>query len=170
MRKLLLPLGMLVVCGIAGCSEDPNDGLISTTISRLNQTTQALEEVNKSLKDAVAQAKNTNQPLDLVPIGKATDRASEIKQLAQDLQRIKAQVDVRKESITAEQREEYAKKYKASFQQALQNLDVAQKNLEATLREGDAVANPEGKSALEKLRETIKESLNEFEVLTKRQS
>jgi predicted nucleic acid-binding Zn-ribbon protein len=172
MRKIHVLLGTLLVCAVAGCSDDPNDILISHTISVLRGTTTDVEQVTKTLGDAVTTAKKESKPLDLIKINKAIQEAGGLKKKAQELQNLKAQTDVRKDNISAAQKEEFANKYKAPFQKALQDLDAAQKNLEVTMREAETVAapDPETKSALEKLRDALKEAQNEFEVLTKRQS
>jgi hypothetical protein len=172
MRKLYVLLGTLLTCTVVGCGEDANDSVIAGTISILDGTTSHIEQITKIVNDAVSQAKKDSQPLDIAKIATATQIATELKKKAQDLQSAKARIDVSKDGLTPEQREDYAKRYKAAFQQKLQNLDAAQKNLEVALREADAVAatNSESKAALEKLRDALKESQNEFEVLTKRQS
>jgi hypothetical protein len=172
MRKLYVLLGTLLTFAVAGCGEDANDSIIAGTISILDGTTSQIEQITKTLNDAVNEAKKETKPLDLAKIKTATQNAIELKKKAETLQRYKAEIDVRKDGLTPEQREEYATKYKAAFQQKLQNLDTAQKNLDVALREADAVAasNSESKAALEQLRDALKESQNEFEVLTKRQS
>jgi DNA repair exonuclease SbcCD ATPase subunit len=172
MRKLYVLLGTLLICTVAGCGDDTNDNIIAGTISILDGTTSQIEQITKTVKDTVDQAKKDSKPLDIAKIATATQNATELKKKAEALQRFKAEIDVRKDSLTADQREENAKKHKAAFQQKLQNLDTAQKNLDTALREADAVAatNNESKAALEKLRDALKEAQNEFEVLTKRQS
>jgi DNA repair exonuclease SbcCD ATPase subunit len=171
MRKLLVLLGALLTCTIAGCGEDTNDTIIAGTISILDGTTSQIDQITKTLNDAVDQAKD-GKPLDIAKIATATQNAVELKKKAEALQRYKAEIDVRKDSLTADQREEYARKHKAAFQQKLQSLDTAQKNLEAALRKADAVAAPnsESKANLEKLRDALIDAQKEFEVLTKRQS
>jgi len=170
MRKLYVLLGTLLACVVVGCGDDPNDKVIAETISTLRNTTSDIEHVSKTINDAVNQAKNSKKPLDIAEIDKATKEAAGLKKKAQDLQNEKAWMDVRKDNITAEQREEYANRYKVDIGKALQGLDAAQKNLELALREADSVADSDGKSSLQKLRETLQEAQNEFEVLTKRQS
>jgi hypothetical protein len=170
MRKLYVLLGTLVICGASGCSEDLNEAYVAGTINVLKRTTSDVEQVTKTISEATTQAKNSNKPLDIAKVARATQEAASLKKQAQELQNLKARMDVRKDGVTASAREEYAANHKGDVQQSLQALDIAQKNLEVALRDADAVADNDGKSALEKLREAIKEARNEFEMVTKRQS
>jgi hypothetical protein len=170
MRKLYVLFGTLLVCAVAGCSEDLNEELVKNTVQILDNTTSDLEQVTKTLNSAVTEAKSSNKPLDIAKIARANQEAGGLKNKARELQDRKARMDVRKDNVTTAEREDYAAKFKPAMAKALQRLDAAEKNLDVALREADAVADNDGKSSLEKLRDTLKEAQNEFEVLTKRQS
>jgi hypothetical protein len=172
MRKLYALLGALLMCAVVGCGEDTNEKIIADTVSILDGTRSDIEQITKTIGDAVSQAKKDGKPLDLTKIEKATQETAAFKKKAEALQRYKAETDVIKDVVTPQQREEFAKKYKSQFQEKLQRLDEAQKSLEAALRDAETVAasNAESKDAVGKLRDALKEAQNEFEVLTKRQS
>jgi hypothetical protein len=175
MRKLYVLLSTLLVCAFVGCSDDPNEYWITQTISNLRGVTGDIEQVTKTLNDSVADAKK-NPPdykAAYIKIARATTEAGQLKGKAEILQRIKAQTEGRKEAITKEQREEYRNKHKGDFQSALANLDAAQKKLDKALQEADREVGEkdnECKGGLEKLRQKLKESQDEFEVLTRRQT
>ena len=171
MRKVfVLILGTLFVCTLVGCGTDPNEKSVANTISCLTSTSDVIKQVTKTLNDGVSEAKKNNKPLAKDKVNKATEEAAKLKEWATALQNIKAEIEMRKEGVTKEQKEELAKKHKAAFQQALADLDDAQKKLETALKDADAVADAEGKAALEVLRGKLKEGQDEFEVLTKRQT
>jgi hypothetical protein len=176
MRSVYVLVGTFCAMTLVGCSEDPNDAWIAETISTLKGTTSVIEQVSKTVGDALAQAKRDGKPLALEKIAKATEESGELKKRAEKLQKIKAEAEYRKDNITKEQRDDYAIKHKGAFQASMVELDSAQKKLDTVLREAEvyasegAMANAESKGALEKLREKLKEGQDEFEVLTKRQA
>ena|SRR5437660_967800 len=170
MRKCYVLLCTLFASVLAGCGADPNDELVARTISILTGTTQVVEQVTKTLNDAVSEAKTQNKALSKDKVNKATEESAQLKRLALELQDTKARIEIRKEGVTKEQKDALAKKHKAAFQQALVELDAAQKKLDGALRAADAVADADGKTSLEQLRAKLKEGQDEFEVLTKRQS
>jgi hypothetical protein len=163
-------LGALFAFACIGCGDDVHDRILDQIFQVLTNTTRDIDTVAKTLNDAVAQAKNDKKPLDLAKIAEAQKQASELKQKAKDLGKIKDIAENRSEGVTPEQQGKYADNRKSNLIAALVELDAAQKRLDTALREADAVADAEGKAALEKLRDTLKEAQNEFEVLTKRQS
>jgi hypothetical protein len=170
MKKLSVLLGTLLCFSVVGCSADPNDMLVAQTIGSLKQATSHIEQVTTTLTTATAEAKKAGKPLALAKIATATEQAGQLKDPALMLQRIKAETEVRKDNITKEQKEVLANKHKADFQRAMADLDAAEKKLEAALKDAEPVADADGKLALEKLREKLKEGQDEFEVLNKRQT
>jgi hypothetical protein len=170
MKKLSVLLGTLLSCCVIGCGQDPNDKLVADTIAQLKNATSKIEEVSSTLTAATADAKKSGKPLAIARVATATEQAGELKVPALVLQRIKAETEVRKDSLTKDQREVLANKYKGDFQRSLADLDAAQKKLDAALKEAEPVADGDGKQALEKLREKLKESQDEYEVLNKRQT
>jgi hypothetical protein len=169
MRKLSVLLCTFAVFGLAGCADDANDQLVARTISTLSSTTSTVEQITKTLNDGVAKAKQENKPLDKNALIEATKKADDLKKIAGELQRIKADTEVVKDSITTEQKVALAKKHKQNFVQALSDLDAAQRKLDAALKDAEAVTAAEDKPVMEKLREKLTEAQQEFEVLTKRQ-
>jgi hypothetical protein len=170
MKKLCVLLGTLLSCSVVGCSADPNDLLVGDTIAQLKLATSHIEQVANTLTTATAEAKKTGKPLAIAKIATATEQAGELKKPALMLQRIKAETEIRKDNISTAQKEALATKHKADFQRAMADLDAAEKKLDAALKDAEPVADGDGKQALEKLREKLKEGQDEFEVLNKRQT
>jgi len=155
----------------SGCSEDPNTRLIAGTISTLQESTALFEQIAKTMNDAASQAESAGKPLALDKVEKALADADVLKQKAKILQNIKAEAERRKDNITADQRDEYSKKYRGDFQKAVADVDAAQLKLDVALRRAETVADDGGKRFLsEKLGKKLKDIQDEFEVLTKRQS
>ena len=171
--------GTLLACAVAGCSDDPNDILISHTISVLRGTTTDVEQVTKTLGDAVTTAKKRASRWTSLRLTKPCQEAGRPQEKRRGyLQQIKAQTELRKESITPEQKEEYSNKHKAFFQngagrhghgpEEIGHIDARGRcDTEAT---PDAVEKAKAIASLGKLREKLKEAEDEFEVLTKRQT
>jgi hypothetical protein len=172
MKLLYVLFGTLLIFTVAGCGEDTNDIIIAGITSILDGTTSQIDQITKTVNDAVTQAKKEDKPLDIAKIATATQMATELKKKAEALQRYKAEIDVRKDNLTPDQRDENKRKHQAALEQKLQNLYTAQNNLHAALLEADAVAasNNESKAALEKLRDALNEAKSEFGLQTKRQS
>src|SRR5271166_4092713 len=103
MRKLYVLLGTLLTFTVVGCGEDTNDTIIAGITSILDGTTSQIEQITKTVNDAVSQAKKDNKPLDIAKIATATQNAAELKKKAEALQRYKAEIDVRKDNLTADQ-------------------------------------------------------------------
>ncbi len=179
MRKLYVLLGTFAFCLLAGCADETNDEILTKTISTLSATTTAVEDITKTLNDGVAKAKQDNKPLDKTVIIEATKKADQLKNFAAELQKRKAESDVARDSVTTDQKQALAKKYKDTFLQALRDLDAAERRLDAALKNADAAAAPEDKmtptgltapsSLMDNLRFKLEEAQREFEVLTKRQ-
>jgi hypothetical protein len=170
MKKLSVLLGTFLSCCVIGCSADPKDELVAKTIAGLKQATTDIEHVSDTLTSATADAKKSGKPLAIAKVATATEQAGEIKKIAMFLQTKKAETEVYKDQMTKEQREALNTKYKADFQRAMADLDTAERKLDAALKDAEVVADGDGKQALEKLREKLKEGQDEFEVLTKRQT
>ena len=170
MKKLAVLLGTFLACGVVGCSADPNDIIMSETIAALRDTTNQIEQLSSALTAETAEAKKTGKPLSIVKIKKATEDAGDLKKPALRLQRVKAEIEIRKDNMTKDQREALASKYKADFQRAMADLDAAERKLDAALKAAEPAADSDGKVALDNLREKLKESQDEFEVLNKRQT
>jgi len=171
MKKFYVLLGTFASCCLVGCGSDENERLVSDTLAKLSNTTTLIEQIRKTVGDAVTDAKNNKKPLAKAAILKATEEAGQLKGLAEYLQRLKGAADFNKDSITPDQRNELAKKHKKAFQKGLVALDQAQKALDVTMREADAIAesDPDARANLKLLREKLKEGQDEFEVLSKRQ-
>jgi hypothetical protein len=170
MKKLSVLLGTLFCCSVVGCSADVNDLLVAETIGALKQATSHIEQVTNTLTAATAEAKKAGKPLAIAKIATATEDAGQLKKPALVLQQLKAQMEVRKDNITKQQMEALANKHKAEIQRSMADLDAARKKLDAALNDAEPAADADGKLALEKLREKLKEGLDEFEVLNKRQT
>ncbi len=159
MRKLFVLLGTFVFFACAGCSEDPNDQIISATIQIANGTTADINIMAKTLSDAVAVAKSDKKPLDPVKIKEAITQAEGLKTKAKALQDNRARSENRRDQITEKQREEYAAKHKSSLATAIADLDTAQKTLDMALRDAEAAADNEGKVLLESLRKASRKRM-----------
>jgi hypothetical protein len=172
MRWLSVLACTLCIGFVGGCSDDVTELRISKTIAILKDTTRTIEQVTKTLTDAAAQAKKDGKPMPLDKIAAATEEAGKLKSNARELQNLKAAIEGAREIITKEQRDEYAARNKNSVQEALAELEAAQRALEVALNSADAAAtgDPDARGAMEKLREKLKEGQDEFEVLTKRQT
>jgi hypothetical protein len=155
---------------VAGCSTDPNEELVSSLIATVNGTTSEIERVTKTLTDATSDAKTNSKPLAVERVNTATEQAAELKKRATFLQRIKAEIEIRKDSVTKEDREALASKHGGALRKALADLDGAEKKLEDALRKADDVADQSGKDALRKLRDKLQEYQSEFDVLNKHTS
>jgi predicted nucleic acid-binding Zn-ribbon protein len=171
MRSVLVFLAAVLSITMAGCSSDPNETEIANTIQTLRGTTNSIEAITKTLTEAVAQAKKDGKSLALDKIAQATEETDALKKQAKDLQRWKAATEARKDQITKDQKEDYAQRYKTTFQAAVQELYAAQTKLNTVLSEADVESKDgDSKGGMEKLREKLKECQGEFEVLTKKQS
>jgi hypothetical protein len=172
MRVLSVLVCTFCLCFVGGCSEDITEARISRTIAIMKDATQTIEQVTRTLKDAAAQAKKDGKAMPLDKIAVATEELGELKKKARELQNLKANVEGAREVLTKEQRDEYAAKNKNNFQQALADLEAAQRALDGAIAEAEiaSASDPDAKGAMTKLREKLKEGQDEFEVLTKRQT
>ena len=176
MRKLGVLMSTMFACLCVGCSSDPNDRLIVNTMSIMNDTTRAIEQIKSDVVQAVEAAKKDNKPLSIEKIRAVATKAEELKKKAKELQMAKAETDVRKENVTAEQRQEYSDRHKGSFTRNLEELGKAQIELTAALKDAEAYNEslPDGEDRdngakeLADLRKKLDESQREFEVLTRR--
>jgi hypothetical protein len=173
-RTVSILLSAVCACAFVGCAEDRHDKAIAETISAMNGATTVIEQVTKTVGDAVADARKENKPLSVDKIKRADDETKQLKEKSKILQEIKGYMEVNKENITKEQREDYEKKYKGALREAATKLDAAQKKLEATLQDAEKITKDHqdstGKKALETLRKTLQDHQEDFTVLTKRQA
>jgi len=170
MRKIHVLLGTLFACTVVGCGQDPNDKIISETISAMQETTRSIEVITGLVSGEVETAKKTSKPRDEKKLLEAKAEADKLKEKAVKLQGIKSQTDSIRDVLTKEQKDELAKKHKAPFQQAANDLYNAEKKLEAALKDAKALATTPGvsKTALEDLQKALENSQKEFAVMNKK--
>jgi hypothetical protein len=171
MRKLYVLAGTLFVCGLVGCGQDPNDIVVSKTISKLQDTTRSIERIAKILEVEVEAAKKGGKAVDEKKIAEAKVEAENLAKLAVDFREIKGETDFIRDhrTPTNEQREALAKKYKEQFQSAANDLYIAQKKLETWLKEAESLATtPASKSAMAELKTAIQNSQKEFAGMNKK--
>jgi hypothetical protein len=170
MTKIRVLLGTLLVCGLFGCSQDPNEAAVSETIAALRDTTTIIEQITTTVKGEVEAAKKSNGKMDVVKLADANTKAKELKGQAERLQKIKATIDNLREGLNKEQRAALADKHKGSFQDAANALNKAERDLDKVMKDADEQAKAEdAKAAMKTLRETLVNSQKEFAVLTKKQ-
>jgi hypothetical protein len=175
MKKVCVLLGTLFACGLAGCGSDANDEVVSKVIDTLKDTTRSIDAITRIVKTEVDIAKAKNTPLDEKKILEAKAEAEKLKEQATLLQRLKARTDFMKDSLSADQKADLAKKHKDGMAQAANELYNAQKSLETAMLEADEVnkmpsATATSKAVLQDLRKALENSQKEFAVMSKRQS
>jgi hypothetical protein len=174
--KVRIFLCTLVAVGLFGCSQDPNEKAVADTISTLQDTTRVINAITSILnKEIEAAKKDEAKGMDVTKLADAKAEAENLKKKAEDLQRIKALTDSLREGMNAEQRKKLAEKHKDAFQQAANDLGLAERNLEKSLKDAEELTKREGtsgqvKEAMKLLRETLANSQKEFAVMNKRQT
>src|SRR5262249_30866432 len=116
MTKVRVLMGTLFVFGLfglAGCSQDPNEAVISDSIATLKDTTNIIEQITVVVKGEVESSKKTGK-MDAAKLLEANTKAKELKNQAERLQKIKAATDNLREGLTKEQRSALAEKHKDS--------------------------------------------------------
>jgi hypothetical protein len=176
MRKFHVLTGTLLLVGLCGCGRDPNEEVVAETISILRDTTSIINNVKDILtKEIEAAKKDEGKSLDAAKLTDAKNAAEELKNKAKKLAEIKAKTEMLREGLTKEQREKLAEKHKDDFQDAANQLGLAERNLEKTLLEAEQLAKrssttPQAQKAMEVLRETLVNSQKEFAVMNKKQT
>lgn len=186
MRRFFVLAGTILLLGsMSGCGGDQRDFYIGRIVAILEETRAVFDEVKTELKKTVDDRKKDGKSItdanirDVIGKLEARDQTggvvNRLKSLGERLQFVKERLEVLREQTTDEQRKRFADNYKSKLPPALESLDDAQRQLDTVLKEADELIardpNEDGRHRaereIEKLRTTLKEGREPFELLTK---
>jgi chromosome segregation ATPase len=161
MKRVLYASLSLVVCFIlAGCAAETDEGLISDTINMMSSATTQISNIKSKVKVATDKAKTENKTT--VDLADAVEATKRLKAVSEDAMLLKRKVELKRSSITDEEKKSYAEKQRdqlnAAFTELLKQKVELQKQLVETEKLG---AN--FKAEVDKLRERIREAESPFE-------
>jgi hypothetical protein len=173
MRKGLTRAATCLLCGLlfgaAGCGTDPQDEIISSTLTRLGEVTQNLGEIKKSVREAITTSEAKKQDIGEKDeyLLRAYASAQELRKLGERLQRLKELGDILKEKTSPEYSKDLVARYRTRLQDNVRSLEKEERELIVALAQANARANEGGKKQLDNVRKEIQRSREAFEVLTK---
>lgn len=161
MNRLAVSGSALVLClCIVGCGSNAREGVVATSIAKLEDAASKLSLIKEKVNEAVKTAEKDNVPVDF---SEALAKVSELKVVGRELQAEKRAADDIKEPSTAEEQ----KRLKERFQTKLNDVIVRLNTEKKELNEALTAAEKSYKEAVEDLKVKIREAEGEFEVLTR---
>jgi len=164
--KRVLFAGFTVVFSfiLAGCSAESNEGLISKTITMMDNATVEIGNIRSSVKSATDEAKDQKKAtVDLTKAIKAADSLKKVSEEAMDLKRA---VERERSKITPEEQKAYAEKQRDQLNTAFTALLKAKVELRNQLAATELLS-ANAKVEIEKLREKIREAESPFESIAR---
>jgi hypothetical protein len=166
MKRLVQAGGVLGVCIVlAGCGSDSREGLISDTITMMNQAATEVGLIQKAVGTAVKEVEGgKSNKLNLAAAMKAADK---LKETGDKTLEIKARIEMVKAQITDEDRKTYADNKREEINAAFKDLLAKQVALDKTLAEAEKLNVSNAKEAVQKLREKYVVAKSPFEALAR---
>jgi chromosome segregation ATPase len=159
-RVLFAGLSLTMCVVLAGCAAETDEGLISETVDMMNSASGQISNIKSKVKAATDKAKTDNKST--VDLSDAVEATKRLKAVSEEAMMLKRKVELKRTSITEEEKKSYAEKQKdqlnAAFTELLKQKVELQKQLVETEKLG---AN--AKVEVDKLRERIREAESPFE-------
>lgn len=164
MKRLLLSSGVVCFCFfLSGCGNDSREGLISDTISMLNQAAKEIDDIRIAVDAAAKESQKNGTKLDLKAAIKAADK---LKQTGDKTLEIKARIEMVKAQITDEDKKVNAENKKEELETALKNVKTKHDALLNALADA-AKLNTNAAAAVDDLRKKYVIAQSPFEALTR---
>ena len=161
MKRILgLGVAFALLGMMAGCGSDSREGLITETINHIKLASTEIGNIKTRVKEATDKATKENKKLDLADAMEATKKLKETGEKTQDLKR---RIDTVKATVSDEDRQSNAEKYRDDLNKAFASL-LKQKE---ELREVLASAEKIDKTKVEDLRKKIVDAESPFEALSR---
>jgi predicted nucleic acid-binding Zn-ribbon protein len=160
MKRLRIFGVALFLCAmLVGCESRDRGGLLTGVIQRLNLASSEVGIIATKVKDATEEAKK-GKKLDLSEAVKAADK---LKETGTKIVEIRQQIDRAKDSITAEEKQEYAKDQQENLNKAFKTLLQNQQDLRDALAEAEKI----DKTKTDELRKKLDDAVGPFQAQTK---
>jgi len=160
MKGLALLVGGLLLFTIVGCGGDPRRTAINEALERFGQAADNLESVRKAVAEAVDKSLKKGNKLTEKDFKKAEDIAKNLREAGKKLaDEIKPEIERLKENMTPQEQQRLDDEYKEQLTRLFNRFQKEEKELNAELSRAEPHAT---KAALDQLRQTIRDSREEF--------
>jgi hypothetical protein len=164
--KRLTVLGgtFLMVFSLAGCGGDPREEDITSALNLFDQAAANLRVVKTDIANAVTEAVKNNKTLTEKDFKKAEDNAKKLRGIGKQLLEVKGDIEILKEGTSGQAKERYSEEHREQLARLFAQFQKEEKELNAELARAALHATP---AAMEELRRVIRDSREEFLILTK---
>lgn len=168
MKRLAAPaivLGMALAG--AGCGSNPQEEEVTRALGFFQNAADRTRALKNEVEKVVKQAEKNpdkNAQLTEKDFKPAEDAAKTLREIGKQLLDVKGNIDLLQEHTTPQQKDRLAERFRDQLTEVLRSLDKAQKDLDAELVKASRYARD---SAMEHLRKTIRDSREEFYILTR---
>jgi predicted nucleic acid-binding Zn-ribbon protein len=165
MKRVLFAVSAFALSfGLVGCGSDSHEGLITNTITMMDNATAEIKNIRNSVetatKEAIAQNKAT------VDLTKAIKASENLKKVSEEAMNLKRRIEQERSKITDEEKKQYADKQKEQLNTAFTDLLKAKVALRKQLADTEGLS-ANAKVEVEKLREKIREAESPFESIAR---
>ena len=164
-RSFILGAALLSCSLLAGCSSETHEGLISDTITLIEQAGSDVSTIKNQVNDAVKKLEDGKaKTLELKDAVKAADA---LKKTGEKAQEIKRRIEYAREKVTDEERKIYANHQKSRLNDAFKNLLKLREELRKSLDAAEKTSGENYKTAVNDLRKKIEDAQSPFESLSR---
>jgi len=164
MRRLpWIALGALLTLSLAGCSPDPREGAIGGGLGNVEAASADLSAIKDEINKAVKKSQKDNVKLTAADFKDALTAVEHLKDDGKKLAEIRNNQADALPPISAEEKEDYVKRYQDRLTSAIDDLQKNKKALNEALVEAETV----NRQAVVELRKKIREAEGEFEALAR---
>jgi len=162
---VLVGIGFLLI-GLVGCGSNSRDALVNRDINVIDGAAAQLGVVRDKVNEALDKSAKEKRALTGDDLKPAVQAAAALKDVGKAMQKLKEQTDALTDSITKEEREELAQRFKARLQGAMVSLVKSQQEMDQAIRKAE---DKGPKQAVVELKKTLELAQSEFGVLAKQQ-
>lgn len=163
-RVLFAGFALLFSAILVGCTAETNEGLITNTITMMDNATTEIGNIRSRVKDATEEAKGQNKAT--VDLTKAIKAAESLKKVSEEAMILKRKIEQERTKITEEEKKNYAEKQKDQLNSAFTALLKAKVELRKQLADTEQLS-ANAKVEVDKLREKIRDAESPFESLAR---
>jgi Zn-dependent oligopeptidase len=164
MKRVAVLGSTLFVIALAGCGSHQREEEIKSALGFFNQAAANTAVVRKAVEEAVTKAKKSGDKLKEPDFKAAEDAAKNLQSVGKKLLEVKSNIELLKDKTTDERRRQLAERFGPELQTIFTRLEEEQQKLDIALAQAQQLATP---SAMEQLRKTIRDSREDFRILTK---
>ncbi len=163
--------GFLMLCallaGLTGCGASQRDQEIRHVIELISNVSSTYRTLKDDLNKASDKHEKDKKPLTEEDWRPLVVKAEDLKKIAQEVQAYKGHLDSFRDSTSDEQKRRFAESYGVDFRDRVLEVDREERAYHVAFNRAYDLSNDLGKEEADKLRKTVKDGKDVFDLLTK---